>query len=77
MGTTPARAGTTYEAGGEPIGFRDHPRTRGDHIDSYTSHVTTKGPPPHARGPQFVSWGFVGGLWSVPYLRGKGHFGAS
>ncbi len=50
-GTTPACAGTTGRSDRRAHPRWDHPRMRGDHAGSPPAAVTTRGPPPHARGP--------------------------
>ncbi len=58
-GTTPACAGTTPASGRHRAGRRDHPRVRGDHAPVVSVVVLMWGPPPRARGPQFVTCGFI------------------
>ena len=74
VGTTHACAGTTPVTVALRIQARDHPRTRGDHTRRTLQPIPEWGPPPHARGPQFASWGFGGAGRRNSLLLGKGIF---
>ena len=49
---TPARVGTTETVFLSVSVHQDHPRSRGDHIESAILKCGLKGSPPLARGPQ-------------------------
>ncbi len=49
-GTIPARAGNTIRRKRRKTLYRDHPRTRGEHVFHYWENVYLGGPSPHARG---------------------------
>ncbi len=53
-GTTPACAGTTSGPCSKSGPDGDHPRMRGDHGAQGAAGGAHRGPPPHARGPQWV-----------------------
>ncbi len=50
--------GTTRPAARRPASRWDHPRVRGDHTLLSPASRIDLGPPPRARGPPFVNWGF-------------------
>jgi len=47
---TPAHAGNTLKYGDGAAIDKDHPRTRGEHCQVPTVHLSGKGSPPHTRG---------------------------
>ena len=49
-GITPAYAGSTISSGSRSPSFRDHPRIRGEHLESSGHRVAGTGSPPHTRG---------------------------
>ena len=60
---TPACAGTTYDAANPLAGVEEHPRVRGDDLDTITGRHNRAGTPPRARGRRTHPW------W--PLLRGR------
>lgn len=69
--TIPARAGSTLDparGSGPPW---DHPRTRGEHISSYCSAITSRGPSPHARGAQAARGPRAGRPGTIPARAGS------
>ena len=52
LGITPAHAGTTETIAHNTLNFKDHPRSRGDHVESDFHRVRGAGSPPLTRGPQ-------------------------
>ena len=55
-GITPARAGTTTGNFTRPKIDRDHPRSRGNHVEIRLHAVVIVGSPPLAREPQIFSY---------------------
>ena len=50
VGIIPACAGSTCSPNRAPRGRRDHPRMRGEHVDTLDDSITLMGSSPHARG---------------------------
>ena len=50
IGITPAHAGNTNEKEKEENNQRDHPRSRGEHADFFSSKAVNTGSPPLTRG---------------------------
>ena len=72
---TPACAGKTKDVHRSDVGFRDHPRMRGeDCVPPYAS-TNVVGSPPHARGRPFLCPAARFTTWITPACAGKtGHF---
>ncbi len=70
-GTIPARAGSTSRGRWRRSRRRDHPRTRGEHVQGDTELELVKGPSPHARGAPVDAGlhGLVGG--TIPARAGS------
>ena len=50
LGIIPAYAGSTWRVSGRALGYRDHPRIRGEHHMSVGHLPSTTGSSPHTRG---------------------------
>ena len=60
----PACAGNTYPAASNAASTWDHPRMRGEHIDSDLFTEIMKGSSPHARGTLWQGW-LAGGQYGI------------
>ena len=70
-GIIPACAGNTDYIADRPYSQRDHPRMRGEHIDTGSPRSMCRGSSPHARGTQTSSNTVVSDIGIIPACAGN------